>query len=53
MTHLWVRAEQRENEDLVGITPEWAKELINLFHNRVIFCGSCSNVVFESDLMSV
>ena len=28
MTHLWVRAEQRENEDRVGITPEGAKALI-------------------------
>ena len=29
MTHLWVRAEQRENEDRVGITPEGAKELMD------------------------
>lgn len=28
MTHLWVRAEQRQNEDRVGITPEGAKTLI-------------------------
>ena len=27
MTHLWVLAEQRENEDRVGITPKGAKEL--------------------------
>ena len=29
MTHLWVRAEQRENEDRVGITPEGTKALID------------------------
>jgi saccharopine dehydrogenase (NAD+, L-lysine-forming) len=29
MTHLWVRAEQRANEDRVGITPEGAKELMD------------------------
>lgn len=30
MTHLWVRAEQRANEDRVGVTPEGAAELIAL-----------------------
>ena len=29
MTHLWVRAEQRPNEDRVGLTPEGAKTLID------------------------
>jgi len=28
MTHLWVRAEQRLNEDRVGLTPEGAKALL-------------------------
>mgnify|MGYP000147172168 CR=1 FL=1 len=28
MTHLWVRAEQRPNEDRVGLTPEGAADLI-------------------------
>ena len=28
MTHLWVRAEQRENEERVGLTPEGAADLI-------------------------
>lgn len=28
MTHLWVRAEQRDNEDRVGLTPEGAAKLI-------------------------
>ena len=28
MTHLWVRAEQRENEDRVGLTPDGASTLI-------------------------
>lgn len=28
MTHLWVRAEQRENEERVGLTPDGAAELI-------------------------
>ncbi|MGB7319744.1 MAG: saccharopine dehydrogenase [Planktotalea sp.] len=28
MTHLWVRAEQRENEERVGLTPEGAAALI-------------------------
>lgn len=28
MTHLWVRAEQRDNEDRVGLTPEGAAALI-------------------------
>lgn len=28
MTHLWVRAEQRANEDRVGITPDGARSLI-------------------------
>lgn len=28
MTHLWVRAEQRDNEDRVGLTPEGAAQLI-------------------------
>ncbi len=29
MTHLWVRAEQRPNEDRAGLTPEGAKALID------------------------
>ncbi|SEO57412.1 saccharopine dehydrogenase (NAD+, L-lysine-forming) [Salinihabitans flavidus] len=29
MTHLWVRAEQRPNEDRVGLTPEGARALID------------------------
>ncbi|MDA5092712.1 saccharopine dehydrogenase [Aliiroseovarius sp. KMU-50] len=29
MTHLWIRAEQRPNEDRVGLTPEGAKALID------------------------
>lgn len=29
MTHLWVRAEQRENEERVGLTPEGAAALIS------------------------
>jgi saccharopine dehydrogenase (NAD+, L-lysine-forming) len=29
MTHLWVRAEQRANEERVGLTPEGAKALID------------------------
>jgi saccharopine dehydrogenase (NAD+, L-lysine-forming) len=29
MTHLWVRAEQRPNEDRVGLTPEGAKALMS------------------------
>ncbi len=29
MTHLWVRAEQRPNEERVGLTPEGAKALMN------------------------
>ena len=28
MTHLWVRAEQRPNEDRVGLTPAGAKALL-------------------------
>lgn len=28
MTHLWVRAEQRANEDRVGLTPDGAKKLL-------------------------
>lgn len=29
MTHLWIRAEQRPNEERVGLTPEGAANLIN------------------------
>lgn len=29
MTHLWVRAEQRPNEERVGLTPDGAKALLN------------------------
>ncbi len=29
MTHLWVRAEQRANEDRVGLTPDGAKSLMD------------------------
>ncbi|MBR9844007.1 MAG: saccharopine dehydrogenase [Rhodobacteraceae bacterium] len=29
MTHLWVRAEQRPNEDRVGLTPDGAKALLD------------------------
>ena len=29
MTHLWVRAEQRPNEERVGLTPEGAAHLIS------------------------
>ncbi|MQQ08073.1 saccharopine dehydrogenase [Epibacterium sp. SM1979] len=29
MTHLWVRAEQRANEDRVGLTPKGAKSLLD------------------------
>ena len=28
MTHLWVRAEQRDNEERVGLSPEGAAALI-------------------------
>ncbi|MGI9368753.1 MAG: saccharopine dehydrogenase, partial [Ruegeria sp.] len=28
MTHLWVRAEQRPNEERVGLTPQGAANLI-------------------------
>ncbi|MCF6234295.1 MAG: saccharopine dehydrogenase, partial [Rhodobacteraceae bacterium] len=28
MTHLWVRAEQRPNEERVGISPEGAQALL-------------------------
>ena len=28
MTHLWIRAEQRENEDRVGLTPDGERSLI-------------------------
>ena len=28
MTHLWVRAEQRPNEERVGLTPEGASALV-------------------------
>ena len=28
MTHLWVRAEQRPNEERVGLTPEGVKALV-------------------------
>ena len=28
MTHLWVRAEQRPNEERVGLTPEGAAALV-------------------------
>ena len=28
MTHLWVRAEQRENEERVGLTPSGAAALL-------------------------
>ena len=28
MTHLWVRAEQRDNEERVGLSPEGAATLI-------------------------
>jgi saccharopine dehydrogenase (NAD+, L-lysine forming) len=28
MTHLWVRAEQRPNEERVGVTPEGAAALV-------------------------
>ncbi len=30
MTHLWVRAEQRPNEERVGLTPEGAKALLDM-----------------------
>lgn len=44
MTHLWVRAEQRANEDRVGLTPEGARALlaagirvtVEASHNRAI-----------------
>ena len=29
MTHLWVRAEQRANEERVGLTPEGARALVD------------------------
>ncbi len=29
MTHLWVRAEQRPNEQRVGLTPDGAKKLLD------------------------
>ena len=36
MTHIWVRAEQRPNEDRVGLTPEGAKALIEAEVKRII-----------------
>ncbi|MBV1927622.1 MAG: saccharopine dehydrogenase, partial [Rhodobacteraceae bacterium] len=29
MTHIWIRAEQRDNEDRVGLTPKGAAALLN------------------------
>ena len=36
MTHLWVRAEQRPNEERVGLTPEGAKDLIKAGYNVTV-----------------
>lgn len=36
MTHLWVRAERRPNEERVGITPEGVRDLIRLGHRVTV-----------------
>lgn len=41
MTHLWVRAEQRQNEDRVGLTPEGAGSLIGQGITVTVEQSSC------------
>ena len=56
MTHLWIRAEQRENEQRCGVTPDGVRALIAkglstlaalatlpvLLHNITFFKCSCA-----------
>ena len=39
MTHLWVRAEQRPNEERVGLTPAGAAALVKAGILRVVPAG--------------
>lgn len=41
MTHLWVRAEQRANEDRVGLTPAGAQALIEAGMKVTVEASSC------------
>ncbi len=46
-THLWVRAEQRENEDRVGLTPEGAAALIQKGMEVTVEESSCRAIPID------
>ena len=50
MTHLWVRAEQRLNEERVGLMPGGAKALIEkgIRDDYIVLVGHCSERVGTS-----
>jgi len=45
--HLWVRAEQRENEERVGITPDGVKTLIDLGFQVTVEQSSCRAIPIQ------
>lgn len=48
MTHLWVRAEQRQNEDRVGLTPDGAKTLLDQGLAVTVEHSSCRIIPIEA-----
>ena len=47
MTHLWVRAEQRENEQRVGVTPDGVRELLAAGIAVTVEESSCRAIPIE------
>ena len=47
MTHLWVRAEQRKNEDRVGLTPDGAKALLAAGFSVTVEQSTCRAIPID------
>ena len=50
MTHLWVRAEQRPNEDRVGLTPEGARALLDAGYRVTVEHSSVRAIAMQGYL---
>jgi len=48
MAHLWVRAEQRDNEQRVGITPDGVSQMLAAGHRVTVENSSCRAMPFST-----
>ena len=48
MTHIWVRAEQRENEQRVGVTPEGVRALMKAGMSVTVEESGCRAIPIEA-----